>query len=363
MFMHGRKPKVQQQPALHSADVGQRAPAFTATDKEAVQRALHRLRNAHSTKDPLGFLTSEGTQLLCTSPSEMYNRLTTFLSNISIVSGLTLSSIAGVALQLIDVDDVEGEKRWLADAFNVVAAITVVIQLMVVLFSTYTLYIVSASVHTTAAAYRTTLHMMRWLGFLQFCSYLPALGVLVLIVLVAQLRCGALAARVVLVATPVVWLGFTTCFDVMVTYATPLSAWRWAGLGAFGLTWLSRRTRTDAKLQGELLFDHAKAGVLAGLDEDDDFRIDDAAETAAVQAELASWLRDALHMKQPAASRLAQRLHAAGLTHARMVEASAHPGGFQTLCDVLASGSVGMRPGDALALASAAKCDSSKRDS
>ena len=135
------------------------------------------------------------------------------------------------------------------------------------------------------------------------------------------------------------------------------------GLGAFGLTWLSRRTRTDAKLQGELLFDHAKAGVLAGLDEDDDFRIDDAAETAAVQAELASWLRDALHMKQPAASRLAQRLHAAGLTHARMVEASAHPGGFQTLCDVLASSSVGMRPGDALALASAAKCDSSKRDS
>ena len=64
MFMHGRKPKVQQQPALHSAYVRQRAPAFTGTDKEAV-RVLHRLRNAHSTKDPLGFLTSEGTQLLC----------------------------------------------------------------------------------------------------------------------------------------------------------------------------------------------------------------------------------------------------------------------------------------------------------
>ena len=53
-------------------------------------------------------------------------------------------------------------------------------------------------------------------------------------------------------------------------------------------------------------------------------------------------------------SDLPQRLFAAGLTHARMVAAVAHPGGFQSLCGLLASGTVGIRPGDALALASAA---------
>ena len=332
----------------------QQAPALSVADKEALQRSINRLRSAHSTMDPFGFLTSEGTQLLCTSPSEVYDRLTTFLSNISIVSGLTLSSIAGVALEPIDVDDVAGEKRWLADAFNVIAAVTVVIQLMVVLYSTYTLYIVSASVHTTTAAYRATLHMTRWLGFLQFCSYVPAMGVLILIVLAAQLRCDALPALVVLVATPVLWFGFTVCFDVMVSYATPFSAWRWAGLGAFGVTWLSKRAHTDARVQGELLLEQAKEGVLGGLDEDDDCRIDDAADVAAAEAELASWLQGALSLKPTAGRQLAQRLFAAGLTRARMVEAVAHPGGFQSLCDLLATGNVGMRPGDALALASAA---------
>ena len=353
----------QQQPARESPEVQQQAPALTATDKEGLQRSINRLLNAHNTMDPFGFLTSEGTQMLCTAPSEVYDRLTTFLSNISIVAGLTLSSIAGVAIQPIDVDGVAAENRWLADTFNVVAAITVVIQLMVVLYATYSLYIVSASVHTATAAYRATLHMTRWLGFLPFCSYLPALGVLVLIVLAAQLRSGALAAWIVLVPTPVLWLGFTACFDVMVTYATPFSAWRWAGLGAFGLTWLSRRTRTAARVQGELLLEQAKKGVLGGLDEDDDSHIDDAAETAAAEAELASWVEEALSLKPKAGSQVAQRLFAAGLTHARMVAAVAHPGGFQSLCDLLASGTVGIRPGDALALASAAMSDAGKRSS
>jgi hypothetical protein len=358
MFMRVRRTsKVQQQPALHSPEV-QHAPALTATDKEALQRSMHRLRNAHSTMDPLGFLTSEGTQLLCTAPSEMYNRLTTFLSNISIVAGLTLSAIASVALEPIDIEDVPGEQRVLADAFNVTAAVTVVIQLMVVLYATYTLYIVSASVHTPTAAYRATLHMTRWLGFLQFCSYLPALGALVLIVLAAQLRCGTLAARVVLVATPALWLGFTVCFDVMVSYATPYSAWHWSGLGAFGLTWLSRRTRTDARVQSEILFEQAMQGVLG---EDDDGRADDVA-AAEAEEELASWLERALSLKPTMGRQLARRLFATGLTHARMVDAAAHAGGFQTLCDLLATATVGLRPGDALALASAAMRDADKRD-
>ena len=77
-------------------------------------------------------------------------------------------------------------------------------------------------------------------------------------------------------------------------------------------------------------------------------------------AELASWVEEALSLKPKAGSQVAQRLFAAGLTHARMVAAVAHPGGFQSLCDLLSRGNVGMRPGDALALASASMSDAGK---
>ena len=148
-------------------------------------------------------------------------------------------------------------------------------------------------------------------------------------------------------------------------------------MGAGGVTWLSKRTRADARVQGELLLEQAKEGVLSGLHEDDNRRIDNTtevaaadvevaevqvAEVAAAEAELASWLEGAIPLKAPAGSQLAQRLFAAGLTQARMVEAAAHPGGFQSLCDLLTMGNVGMRPGDALALASAAMSDAGRRE-
>lgn len=361
MKLHGRTPKVRPQPPP-SAKVQPPPPALMPTDKEALQRSIERLRDAHETMDPFGFLTSEGTQLLCASPSDAYDRLTTFLSNISIVSGLILSSIAGTALEPIDVDEFAGGKRTLADAFNVIAAVTVIVQLMVVLFSTYTLYLVSASVHTPTAAYRATLHMTRWLGFLEFCSYLPALGVLGLIIIAAQLRCGDVAAWTVLVVTPILWLGFQACFDCMCCRAMPYSAWRWSAVTSFGIPWLSKRLRTDAKVQGALLLDQAKDGVLGGLDEDNDCRIDEVVDVAAAELELGSWLEGVLSVAPTSASLLAQRLFAAGLTHSRMIEAAACPGGFTSLCDMLAAtGKVGMRPGDALALASAAMRDSQKR--
>ena len=67
------------------------------------------------------------------------------------------------------------------------AAVSVVTQLMVVLFSTYTLYLINAAAHTQTAAYRATLHMTRWIGFLEFTTYIPALGTMGLIILAAQL--------------------------------------------------------------------------------------------------------------------------------------------------------------------------------
>ena len=39
--------------------------ALSAQDKQCLQQSIDRLQNAHKVKDPLGFLTSEGTARLC----------------------------------------------------------------------------------------------------------------------------------------------------------------------------------------------------------------------------------------------------------------------------------------------------------
>jgi len=333
-----------------------KTPALSLSDKAGLQRSIDRLRDAHKTISPAGFLTSEGTAMLCASPTDIYDRLNAFLSNIAIVSGLVLSSIASAALEPLDPEDFEGEKRALAEAINVTAALTVVVQLMVVLFSTYTLYMVIAHVHNSTAAYRATLHMTRWLGFLEFCSYLPALGFLALVVLHAFLWCSELA-WIVLGSTIATWAGFQVFFDVMTSHATPFAAWQWALPTGYGIGWLSGRMRAAVKREGELLSDQAKEGVLGGLDEDDDFVIDgmtSAVQTSKEEEELASWLQDVLSVTPTAAGLFAERLFAAGLTCARMPEATKHPGGFQSLCEMLSFSELGLRPGERLALASAA---------
>ena len=102
------------------------------------------------------------------------------------------------------------------------------------------------------------------------------------------------------------------------------------------------------------MLQQAKEGVLGGLDEDDDFVIDAAAETGQAEAALASWLQGVLTQTPTGAGVLAQRLFQAGLTRARMVEAAAHPGGFQALCELLTASELGLQAGERLALASAA---------
>ena len=331
-----------------------RSKAWSAQDKQCLQQSIDRLQNAHKVKNPIGFLTSEGTALLCSSPNEIYDRLTAFLTNTGIVAGLVLSSIAGTALSPLDPDDFADEKRGLVEAFNVTAAVSVVTQLMVVLFSTYTLYLINAAAHTQTAAYRATLHMTRWIGFLEFTTYIPALGTLGLIILAAQLRCGALAAWIVLGVSIALLVCFQVSFDLAMTRAVPYAAWQWSLVTSLGLPWLSGRVHADAEAAGELMLQQAKEGVLGGLDEDDDFVIDTAAETGQAEAALASWLQGVLTQTPTGAGVLAQRLFQAGLTRARMVEAAAHPGGFQALCELLTASELGLQAGERLALASAA---------
>ena len=113
--------------------------------------------------------------MLCLPPGDIYERLTSMLTNASIVSGLVLSAIAGAALNPLDADDYPGLRRRV-EWYNAVAAVTVATQLCVVLYSTFSLFILTSNAHSPSATYRSLVHMARWIGFLEFMTFVPAMG-------------------------------------------------------------------------------------------------------------------------------------------------------------------------------------------
>ncbi|KAH8046704.1 hypothetical protein JL720_16296 [Aureococcus anophagefferens] len=186
------------------SDGDARNGTWSAADKACLQRAIDPLR-ANFRRRPFAFLGSEATTMLCSSkPGEVYERLTSMLSNMSIVSGVVLSAFAGAALSPLAPDDYppgadQGRRCstpsprsvWnsnLQPDFN--AAVTVAIQLLVCLYSTFTLYILTANAPSPSATYRHLMHMARWIGFLEFMTFVPALGGFVLVGIAATLRCG-----------------------------------------------------------------------------------------------------------------------------------------------------------------------------
>lgn len=328
---------------------------WDASDKAALQRVLDPLCTSFR-KQPMGFLSSEGSTLMCTPPGEVYDRLTGILSNVSIVSGIVLSAIAGVALSPLDLDEFD-EKRNAADLYNAVAAVAVAVQLCVTLYSTFTLYILMASAHSPSAVYRALTHMTRWIGFLEFMTFVPALLCFMLIGLASHLYSSTMVTRVVAVTMCAFVLSFQIAFNHMCQHAFPYNAWAWTSVFG-GIYWMLPRpfasTEAVARAHGELLVSQAKEGVLGGLDKDDDLVIDTDASVEPGEVELDTWLEAVLKLTQVRRKLLVHGLYAGGLTRARMIEAVQHGGGYHTLCEMLSSGELRMRPGERLALASAA---------
>lgn len=343
------------------AGKAQYASPWSARDKARLQELIDPL-NKRFGKQAFGFLKSESSTLLCTPPSEIYERITSFLSNISIVSGLVLSSIASSALSPLDPNSFPAGKQNAAEVFNMMAAIAVGIQLCVVLYSTFTLYILISSAHNSTAIYRALVYMSKWIGFFEFCTFIPALTFFSLIILATYLHCSILAFWIVLGVCCGSVVIFQNFFILMCMGAFPYNCWAWASVFG-GVPWLSKRLQIDAKTHGEILATQAADGVLSGLDEDRDGLIDTETDkshagTAATEAELTMWVHRVLDLTPTGSELLAKGLLSAGLTRSRIIEAAQQPGGFQALCDILAMQPFELRPGDRLALASAAMRDS-----
>lgn len=353
-------------PRVHpQANDAPQSGVWSAGDRACLQHRLDALHRRFR-KQPMGFLTSEGSALLCAPQNEIYDRFVSILSNISIVSGLVLSAIAGVALNPYQPEKFEAVgKQFTAELYNVVAAITVAGQLCTVLYSTFTLYIVTSTAHTPTAAYRSLAHSLRFLGFLEFMTFVPALGSFVLIMLACHLHCSPMAFYIVLGVVGFSVVSFQLAFNHTMMYAFPYNNWAWGSvfMGAYwlydyliGKQWLEK----SARAHGERLIAQASEGVLGGLDEDGDYAIDDddsapAAAAKSSEAELAAWAGKVLHNLKPTkCGLLARGLHGAGLTRSRMLEAVQHSGGYETLCAMLASSELRLQPGERLALASAA---------
>jgi hypothetical protein len=353
------RPKQASPDDAKSADI--RVSAWSEYDKRCLQRAIDPLKTSFGVQ-LFGFLRADATTMLCAPSSEIYERLTSMLSNVCVVSGLVLSSIAGVALSPLAVDDFPTPKQALAEAYNVVAAVAVATQICVVLYSTFTLYLVISTAHNPTASYRALVHMSRWIGFFEFMTFIPAMLSIVLVCLAAHLYCRWAACKwVVTGCCCALVVLFQGLFGYVCACAVPYNAWAWASLAGPHWLFFSRvraRLRASAKAHGELLLAQAKEGVLGGLDENDDYVIDQqpSEQEVAEEAEMTSWVKGTLHLGETNCILLVKELLANGLTRERMVEAAGHPGGFQVLCDMLAAqmGELGLRPGDRLALAAAA---------
>lgn len=341
---------------VQPSSTGARPPSvWSKSDRAALQRVLNPLHHQFR-KQPAGFLKSEGSTMLSAPPDAVYERLVSFLSNVSIVSGLVLSAIASTALNPLRPE--EFDKPLAAEAYNVIAAITVAVQLCVVLYSTFTLYILVSAAHSPTSVYKALTHMTRWLGFFEFMTFVPALLSFVMIVLACHLHCGRLAAYIVLGVVSAIVLTFQLGFNHMCMYAFPYNAWAWGSVFG-GVYWLVPGFKAVAREQGELLLAQASEGVLAGLDEDGDYVIDDEVKPggalAAGESELTEWVASSVESLSPTQRGLLVRgLLALGLTKSRMVEAAQHAGGYQSVCEMLANSELRMRPGERLALASAA---------
>lgn len=335
---------------------------WTESDIACLQRTIEPLKRTFGIQ-PFGFLSAEATTMLCAPSSEVYERLTSMLTNVSVVAGLVLSSIAGVALSPLAVESFPAEKQVLAEVYNVMAAVAVVTQTCVVLYSTFTLYIVISSAHNPTAVYRVLLHMVRWIGFFEFMTFVPPNLAIGLVCVASHLYCKWLVSKWLVTAISVVLVvGFQSAFCYVMSYALPYNAWAWNTLASGGVWAVSSRVRAAAQRHGETLLAQAKEGVLAGLDEDDDDQIDQPSERAAgAEAEMAAWVQSVLPLGDAKRLLLVHGLLSAGLTRERMVQAACQPGGFQVLVDMLAGqmGSLGLRPGDRLALAAAAMSDAS----
>jgi hypothetical protein len=207
------------------------------------------------------------------------------------------------------------------------------------------------------------LHMAKWIGFFEFMTFLPAYLAVGLIVVAAHLYCkfatSAWVVTGVACAMGCVLPGgdnlnlhatsrsrppphnacrcvFQGGFAYTMSYALPYNCWAWMTVASgWMLSPLAKgvkaRVEATGRVHGQLLLAQAREGVLAGLDEDDDYVID-AAPTERKKAEeatLLDWVCEVLRLPSTKAALLAGNMVTAGLTKERLVEAAALPGGFQ----------------------------------
>lgn len=181
-----------------------------------------------------------------------------------------------------------------------------------------------------------------------------------LVALAASLRCGTVATFVVLGVTVVLVVGFQTGFVVVCCSAFPYNAWAWSLVASSGIPWFLPWQRRLAERHGRIALDQARDGVLGGLD-DDQASGDEARDAT----DLGGWLQHALGacLGDARCDAVAAQLNAAGLTHDRMVEAARLPGGFAVLVEMISAQTEGsgLRPGDHLAVATAAMRQAERR--
>jgi hypothetical protein len=183
---------------------------------------------------------------------QQYQRTFDFIAVLNLVAALVLASMAGSALNLVDIAEIDEEKSFygtkhivLAEVFNIVIQVVVAMNFSVVVYTTY--YLLLLASETSGTILRTIARSggtVLW----QYSVAVSLYGIVLSMNLMAILRMRQEAALVSITTTIVVTIFFQVHFIRLLVNAFPSKGIAWiTGFGPYEFLLNGARLMRDAK--------------------------------------------------------------------------------------------------------------------
>lgn len=245
------------------------AAAMMSADRTVLRKRLAELSRGDAGNPLLCRQSAETNALLTISPDEIYDRSQSFVGATNLVSTLIVSGVLGSALSPIQVNELDANKRTLADVYN---AIVVVLTVINVLQSSFTAYLVMELAATsTPAIYRALVHAGPFVAY-QVLTYVSALLICGLACIAVWLRSSASGALFASIAGGVLALAMHTHFYSLGVCMFPYTMRGWTGSLAPCLAPRDAQARSkhSARFALRSASHLEKTDVAAVLDDDDE---------------------------------------------------------------------------------------------
>jgi len=338
---------------------------FNEEDRLHLQKINARMHNRPNV-GLFNFLYSCGSALMCSPKEDLYERTVTILTSLNVMVGLIFSGIASNAMNPLDVMSFPEEKQVLASIYNLLAIATGSVNTCMIAFSTYLLFLICANSHTSDLGLRSVLYLSPMIGLMQYLTFATLFGVLAMMCIAAHFRMPSLMAWIATAAVICTFAATHLMFVETACKAFPWEMWNWAPVAG---PWkiFSCLLRNEAQRIGSLQLAEAEKGVMAGLDANNDGKVDMAREMTVDELQLVAVVDRALPELSPKQNMplstqqvlqsrhdmLIGKLLAEKMTLPTLKKTAQQPGGFHVLIDMLSAEALGshLMRGEVMALA------------